>query len=636
MRGLSSPALRLGLAASLSFLLAASTHAVDMGRWSGNGPFGADGFGGMAAGLSAGREVLYVATQAAVVKSTNGGTTWQATGVGGAYAIACDASGRVVYAACGDTVYRSADEGETWTATSLNHMCRAIAIDPASPDTVYASGQNPYPVLMKTTDGGTTWRDISAGLSYREVTDIEPVSAWPGSLVVCAKGLFLSQDGGGSWTQLGTLPDVDRVAVHPTKPNIMYVRSNYAGLWKTTTGGRAWKALSAEGHVAAGLGEFCLDPSAPNTLYAAFGREGFCRSKDGGKSWKLLAPPPAWNVMQDPVLVSPLDHRTVYTHIGNALWKSTNLGKTWEATSLSAGTTSCVASGPAGGEVVYAAADGVFKSTDRGASWGYAGLTGCGIAVIGVSPSSPDIVYACGYSKWYKTTDGGSKWIQLTVPPGLTYALHHQVFVAPGSPERVYISTWEGTVVSSDGGVTWTTLPLGALSSSSSVDVSSIAVDPTDPNLLMAAINQVGVARSTDGGASWLLTSMRLGSNVYVVADPQQAGTFYVAAGGMYATTDRGLSWHYLGAPEAAMTSLLADGARPGRFFATVCENCGWDVGGIYESDDAGITWGRISDHVGGQQGGALTLTGSRLLGLAKPNGYWGVYGSVLFTDLEP
>src|SRR5262249_20682747 len=99
---------------------------------------------------------------------------------------------------------KTTDSGVTWTSI-LDHSFQMgpIAIDPTAPTTVYA-GFVFSPGVMKTTDGGQSWRNASAGMTpflfcptYALVIDpSSPTTLYAGT---CA-GVFKSTDGGGNWT----------------------------------------------------------------------------------------------------------------------------------------------------------------------------------------------------------------------------------------------------------------------------------------------------------------------------------------------------------------------------------------------------------------------------------------------------
>ena len=109
-------------------------------------------------------------------KSSDGGTTWHATGGGAAAVVNKDGwSGGLafdgqdpttVYASIGRTLVKSADAGASWQpiADGLpDQVISALAVDPRRSGTAYAGLHGGG--IYKTTDGGRTWNNVVPGLS---------------------------------------------------------------------------------------------------------------------------------------------------------------------------------------------------------------------------------------------------------------------------------------------------------------------------------------------------------------------------------------------------------------------------------------------------------------------------------------
>src|SRR6266849_3198077 len=81
---------------------------------------------------------------------------------------------------------------------------------------------------------------------------------------------------------------VTSVAGIPGKPAIYYFGTPGGGVWKTTNGGRVWKPIFDDVHVAS-IGALAPAPSDPNIVYVGTGEEtpgrGMYKSADGGKTW---------------------------------------------------------------------------------------------------------------------------------------------------------------------------------------------------------------------------------------------------------------------------------------------------------------------------------------------------------------
>jgi photosystem II stability/assembly factor-like uncharacterized protein len=56
------------------------------------------------------------------------------------------------------------------------------------------------------------------------------------------EGAFKSTDGGESWKKLNTAPrDVAAVAIHPTKPDVVFLGTAPGKIFKSTDGGQTWR-----------------------------------------------------------------------------------------------------------------------------------------------------------------------------------------------------------------------------------------------------------------------------------------------------------------------------------------------------------------------------------------------------------
>jgi photosystem II stability/assembly factor-like uncharacterized protein len=55
------------------------------------------------------------------------------------------------------------------------------------------------------------------------------------------EGAFKSTDGGESWKKLTTAPkDVAAIAIHPTKPEVVFLGTAPGKIFKSTDGGQSW------------------------------------------------------------------------------------------------------------------------------------------------------------------------------------------------------------------------------------------------------------------------------------------------------------------------------------------------------------------------------------------------------------
>jgi hypothetical protein len=118
----------------------------------------------------------------------------------------------------GRGVYKSVDGGETWAPANqgmLDYRILSVAVDPAAPQTVYAGEDGGK--LLKTTDGGQTWKDLSGNFprrlyahsSIREIL-LDPTRR-DALFVLCDNdGVWFSGDGGLHWRALGRPRELDQ------------------------------------------------------------------------------------------------------------------------------------------------------------------------------------------------------------------------------------------------------------------------------------------------------------------------------------------------------------------------------------------------------------------------------------------
>ena len=186
-----------------------------------------------------------------------------------------------------------------------------------------------------------------------------------------------------------------------------------------------------------------------------------------------------------------------------------------------------VKSDPSNAATVFAAAQqGVFKSTDAGATWTATSLTQPAIA-LAIAPVTPTTVYAGTDLGLFKSTDGGTTWS----PAGVSNPVS-SVEIDPAIPTTLYASTGSQIIKSADGGANWTSVgPAGF-----------VAIVASPPLTLYVGSNSIGgidVASSTDGGSTWITASVSnpdpgfvpvWGLGFALTVNPTIATTAYVAS----------------------------------------------------------------------------------------------------------
>ncbi len=253
------------------------------------------------------------------------------------------------------------------------------------------------------------------------------------------------------------------------------------------------------------------------------------------------------------------------------------------------------------------------------------------VTAVAGHPDQPFTYYmgATGGGVW-KTENGGVSWENIS-DGYLETGTIGAIAVAESDPNVIYVGTGErpvrgvttsygdGVYKSVDGGRTWVHLGL-----EKTRHIAHIVIDPDNPDVVFvaaqgspwAATEERGIYRSTDGGATWqrvLYVDANTGASdvsmdmtnprhLYAAMWDHRRKPWTVHSGGpgsgIYRSLDGGDTWQKLdkGLPKLmGNIGVSVSRANPDRVWAMIEAV----DGGVYRSDDAGVSWKRVNSDPG-------------------------------------
>ena len=590
--------------------------------------------------------IMYIATgdgdgnsnySLGVLKSTNGGLTWSATGLNWTSSqtttinsiIVHPTNSNIIIAATSKGIQKSSDAGTSWTKVLDGYFFKDLEVNITNP-TIWYSTSNSIGIY-KSTDAGSTWNLVTTGLPSSSYGRIAIAIAKSSPSTVYAlyvnstngfKGLYKSTNDGVNWTEQSTTPNVlswdgtgtsgqgyyDLVLdVDPTNPAIIYTGG--IDLYKSTNSGvtltnlTKWYTGAATPYIHADQHGFAFDPTTSSTIYAV-NDGGIYKSTNSGTTWSDLSSgisitqyykigssatnsariyagsqdngthsvvsgtwsaPVGGDGME--TIIDYTDQNIGYASIYYGTIYKTTDGSTFSGLTTNAGSGEWVTPyiiNPTNPQSLYIGTAQVYKTLNRGGAWSQLGTVSIGgglIDHIAIAPSDTNTIYFSNAGGFYKSTNNGSTWAQVSTAAGIITG----IAVHPANPQLVYItiSGYGTTKVqkSTDGGTTLTDISTGL----PAIPTNCIAINPGNGNQIVVGTD-VGVYYSENSGASWSTYSTGL-PNV-IITDLE----FHVSSSELrVATYGRGL-W------KTSFTSIPL-GSIAGTVFQDVNNNAVYDSG---------------------------------------------------------
>lgn len=290
----------------------------------------------------------------------------------------------------------------------------------------------------------------------------------------------------GAYTSIGR---VNRIAFHPTDPDIIYAASAGGGLWYTSNHGLFWRTLSDHLPVN-NTSDVVIDPVDTDILYLLTG-DGDGR---GGA-----------------------DSSYGLSKFSIGVLKSTDHGGSWARTGLQFDETSRVSGfnldmHPTDNNVLFCSTSmGIFRSSDAGITWDTT-LQAGQIYEVKFHPTNSDIIYAVSNTFLFRSEDGGLTWPILTgIPAHYGTTSRMTMATCQNDPDRLWlyaapqhdsIPTHRGLFVSDTQGSFFTRVDSTSNITSAdqgSYDIAAVC-NPLDSDELLYA--KVNLAKTSDGGTT--------------------------------------------------------------------------------------------------------------------------------------
>lgn len=546
-----------------------------------------------------------------VLKSLDGGNTWNATGFTSVVTtnllirrlVINPTNPQILMAATNSGIRRTTDGGATWTLVNSSN-CHDIEFHPTNPNIVYAAGTS----FRRSIDGGATWTTISAGIPTTGVNRMA-IAVTTGSaniVYVLAsnssnsgfQGFYRSTDQGVNFTQMATTPNLlgwsstgnDTggqgwydlcVAASPLNPNEVVVGG--VNVWRTTDGGTTW---SLYGHWT-GSGAPFTHADHHDLEYIPNGTLFNCND---GTVYRRTAT--AWQEISGTMNISQI-YKIGTSALTANLWitgHQDNGTSTWNGTTYQArigGDGMDCFYDRTNNNIVYGSTQngGLRRSTNGGGSWTSV-ISGLPTSRPWVTtwkqdPTVSTTIY-CGVQNMFVSTNQGTNWTQIGTLPVTGNV--NEFAIAPSNNQIIYVVKNGAIMKTINAGGSWTNIT-GTLSTA--LAFANVCVSPTDPNKVWVVggnySNGNKVFYSSNGGTSWTNISANL-PNIpgnCLLYEPGSNDRIYVGMDvGVYYRDASQSTWtlYNIGLPNTPLSDMEITPAMPGKIVAATYGRGVWVV----------------------------------------------------------
>jgi photosystem II stability/assembly factor-like uncharacterized protein len=554
------------------------------------------------------------------------------------------ADDRTVLAIVRGKLMRSTDGGSTWSEVvrgvgGMTEALARVAIAPTDARVVYLTTRSDG--VLKSEDGGTSWRPARRGLTNPSLQEIAVSPVSPDVALAAGGiggGLFRTTDGGSSWSAVGGAEQITSLAFLPDGSRL--VAGDAQGRITTFSDGGATRerVVRLGGNDAVTAVATGSTADSADIVFAATASGRVFRSDDGGQSFEPRDDGLPHEEVRS-VELSPHHSRDTTVWVStwdSGVFRSTDDGETWEpmndglTTDPSADvvglphfrTVAATVDDSGHTSLFVGGYDGIFRSDDRG-TWDSVETLSDYVVGLAVSPDfgTDHTVAVTTYVKGaFVSDDRGETWRSANdglVVDGLTSGnrfaplrrLHNVVF-SPDYANDGTIFTAYGVAIlkSTDRGASWKQIIVSPEPPGGDLRQFVIAVSPSyaSDRTVFVGTRQGEIFRSEQSGetGTWVQAGRfgvdeRVRSLAVSPDYPRDRVLYAGTVAGVYTSADGGATWdatgprmaatpEQLGTDEGALVAISPAYDRDGTVFA------GTDSG-LFVTRDAGQSWTEVT-----------------------------------------
>jgi len=318
--------------------------------------------------------------------------------------------------------------------------------------------------VFKSFDYGENWqasnfvttekrKNITIDETQINVIKIDPQNHTNVYLGTLSRGIWYSDNAGGSWKNILDRGNVIDMALDPQNTGVIYVILGNQ-VYKSIDLGEKWQAIYLEERPKTQLTSLTIDPNNNLLVYLATSRGDLFKTLDGGESWQLVS---KFDSSIQKICIHPKNSNYIYLGSENqAIYRSTNSGQTWVnlKDNVLGGSDRDIRAERKGAELfhdlafdqgslnnlLYASEYGLLRSSNNGNTWQPVQILtsprSVNIRSLVIDPQDSSKIYYTTNTALYRTFDKGQTWLTSSLTSS---RIGNYIAIDPQTPNIIYI-----------------------------------------------------------------------------------------------------------------------------------------------------------------------------------------------------